>query len=289
MKKLIAPLITGLDKQELVLTATLIFLMLHASIYRYVQMPITLLCMVALLFPLLRSSKWIWGAIIFVYILGCMPHYFELINHKFLYLYWCVAVFASLFAANFEQAICFNARLLLVLVFAIATLQKLFSADYMDGSFMLYILAKDERIGGLLVMLGWLPKNMLQQNMAAVAHVMQYTPQPEQVPLLYTQSVKLMARVLTWLTLFVEAVTAILFALPATVRLARYRDMLFLLFLFFTYLLAPVAGFGSILAIMGMAQADTRAKMLLYVLMFLLMQVYALQVHQLAAFLSELF
>ncbi|HMO63156.1 MAG TPA: hypothetical protein PKC39_13270 [Ferruginibacter sp.] len=289
MKQFFGRLLSGYDTKQLLLTVTLLYFMLHISVYRYVQVPVTLLCLMALIFPLLWDSKWIWGAIIVVYVLGSMPHYFELINHKFLYLYWAIAIFACLFSKSFEQDIAFNARVLLVLVFAIAGLQKLFSADYRDGSFMLYILSKDQRIAGFLNLLHLLPKEMLQQNIAAVNHIVQQPLQPQEAAIVYTPAVKQLAAILTWLTVAVELLIAVLFSLPEKIYAARYRHLLLLLFLFFTYMLAPIAGFGSILAIMGIALAGSKKTALWYIFMFFLIQVYGLQLHQLAAFFSKLF
>jgi hypothetical protein len=49
-----------------------------------------------------------------------------------------------------------------------------------------------------------------------------------------------------------------------------------LLFLFTTYVFAPVIGFGWVLAIMGIAQTDSRRAGIpgLYVVVFLLLQMY---------------
>ncbi len=54
------------------------------------------------------------------------------------------------------------------------------------------------------------------------------------------------------------------------------RDAWLLIFLFFTYLVAPVIGFGWVLAIMGIAQTGIQHTRLraLYVFAFLYLQVY---------------
>ncbi|MFT3679583.1 MAG: hypothetical protein QM791_04885 [Ferruginibacter sp.] len=289
MKRLADILLGDLDKKNIVLTSTLLFLALHASGYRHVQLPVTIICSAGIIFPALKNSKYLWAAIILAYTVGNIALYFELVNHKFLYLYWCIAIFACLFSPDFEKAARFNAALLIGLVFAIATLQKLFSADYMDGSFILYILVKDERVGNFLSMFHLLPKEMVEQNIRAASRLVNDAAYPYEASLAYTVAAKHFSLILTWLTVIIEAVLAILFLLPRRFSITKYRDYIMWLFLFFGYMIAPIGGFGSVLALMGMAQAETKKRELIYILLFLLVQIYGVELYKIIQFFARLF
>ena len=59
---------------------------------------------------------------------------------------------------------------------------------------------------------------------------------------------------LAWITVIVEGALAIGFLWPGRSTWLGFRDWLLVAFCYGTYAIAPVAGFGALLAILGLAQ-----------------------------------
>ena len=85
------------------------------------------------------------------------------------------------------------------------------------------------------------------------------------------------AAVATWGGLILEALIALLCLIPAGGRIELARHASLLAFCVTTYALAPVAGFGWLLATMGLAQCrpDQRALRGAYVAVFVLILLYS--------------
>jgi hypothetical protein len=88
---------------------------------------------------------------------------------------------------------------------------------------------------------------------------------------------QLLAMILTWGGLVLEALVAVLCLSPLSGRDALLRHVALLLFCVTTYAFAPVAGFGCLLAAMGLAQCLSPGRMLQsgYVVVFVLVLLYA--------------
>jgi hypothetical protein len=84
------------------------------------------------------------------------------------------------------------------------------------------------------------------------------------------------AQLITWWTLAIEAALAVAFLCPERWQLARRRHALLLLFLVTAYPIATVTGFAWVLIIFGVAQcraAEARTR-LAYLGCFLLLFIY---------------
>jgi hypothetical protein len=81
----------------------------------------------------------------------------------------------------------------------------------------------------------------------------------------------------TWGTLVIEAAIAVLFLLKVRGALATARHALLLLFCVATYAFAPVAGFGWLLLVMGLAQCREQEIWLRrsYVTVYFLVLIYS--------------
>ena len=87
---------------------------------------------------------------------------------------------------------------------------------------------------------------------------------------------RLLAAVVTWGGIVVEGLVAVLWSLPLAGRTAVARHAALMLFCVTTYALAPVAGFGCLLAAMGLAQCRAPGRLATgYVVVFVLVLVYA--------------
>jgi hypothetical protein len=197
-------------------------------------------------------------------------------NHAYLLGYWCLAAWIALRDAGARASLAWNARLLVGLAFAFATLWKVgLSDDFLDGRFFRAAFVIDQRFEGVARGVGGLEPEQLAELRAfvgvPVAGELPPLPDaPAESPRLRT-----VARGAALWTAAIEAAVALAFLLPAR-ALATMRDPLLLLFCATTYAVAPVEGFAWLLLAMGAAQSDPGrlALRLAYVATFGLVLVY---------------
>jgi hypothetical protein len=212
-------------------------------------------------------------------------------NHHYLMAIWCLALALSRIDADPGDAVAVNARRLVGLAFAFAVLWKaLLAPDFADGRFFRVTFLVDSRFEIAAAGLGGLGSEAIEANDATLAGFDPAAsaasdatpPRLEEPPRLRTLALWATA----W-TLFIEAAVALAFLWPgaATARTAsgkrpswispgRYRDAALLGFCWTTYAIAPVAGFGWLLAAMGLAQCEARPVRWLYAATFLLIGIY---------------
>jgi hypothetical protein len=178
-------------------------------------------------------------------------------NHIYLTAYWLLAITLSLGAADPAATLALNSRRLIGLAFAFAVLWKaVLSPDFLDGRFFRVTLMTDPRFGEAAMLVGGLTADELEANRRAL------DPLPEGAELLdppeVVQPIRLRALAVasTWGILCLEAAVALLMLVPVP-RLALVRHAALLLFCLITYAFAPVAGFGWLLLLMGVAQIDS--------------------------------
>lgn len=264
------------DKKLSILTVTLLFFTLNSSNYFYVKWLVTIIALTAIVFPKLKARKEIWIGLILTYIVGNVTHYLEIDNHKFLYIYWSVAILLCLFSEDFEKNISINARLLIGLAFFFAVISKIISSDYLDGSFFMWTSLMDTRVTKFLTWIHLMPRDLIIHNNGVYAQLVDKPILPAQAHLKSLPGLYFLSLIFTYAALIVELIIATLFLLPEKHRLSRWRDYPLLLFIASVYLVVPVWEFGSILSIIGSAQANTKRKSAVYLILFLLMQVYRL-------------
>ena len=198
-------------------------------------------------------------------------------NHAYLLSYWCLAVALALVSRDPRACLVLNARLLIGLAFACATLWKvLLSPDYLDGRFFRVLLLTDLRFEGFTRIVGGLTPELLESLRAFVTqHVDgQFIAGPD-APQEPTRFLWL-AYVMTWWTVLLESAVAVTFLWPFRGAMAQWRQVALVLFCTTTYAVAPVEGFGWLLIAMGIAQCDPawRKTRLLYLAVFLLILFY---------------
>ena len=200
-------------------------------------------------------------------------------NHIYLLSYWCLAAGLTLRRGAPEGALAWNARWLIGLAFACAVVWKLLlSPDFVDGRFFRVTLQTDPRFADVAQIVGGLTGDELAANGRALE------PVPEGAELLDPPSVvepralRRFARLSTWGIVFLEAAVAALMLIPLAAPAALAgRHAALLLFCVTTYAFAPVAGFGWLLLVMGIAQVAARQTWLrgVYVGAFLLTLFYS--------------
>jgi hypothetical protein len=262
---------------DLCLRMTLLLLLIYAGDFWQTRVPLRVLSVLGFLFYRLRGSAAFWFVIVVALALGNYSHWYVLDNHKYLFVYWCVAVFCCLLSQRPELVAGTSARWLLALSFSFAVLWKVHSPDYLSTGFFQYSLLLDPRFEAVARIFGGVTAHMNETNHAALQALINYQSQLQEVSLLTTTSLTRMAAAMTWWTVTIEALVACTLLAPDGSVVSQYRDFPLLLFIITTYLIAPVTGFGWILAIMGVAQCtDRRYWPSLYVFSVILLELYRL-------------
>jgi hypothetical protein len=196
-------------------------------------------------------------------------------NHAYLLAYWCLAVALATLVPDASRALAFSARWLVALAFVFAVLWKaLLSPDFFDGRFFRITLIQDPRFADVAMLLGGLSADELQQNREYLQPLPDGAELLEPPLLVEPPAFRRLASALTWGGLALEVIVAAVFLLPARPVL---RHAALLLFCVTTYAFAPVAGFGCLLLVLGLAQteASERRTRALYVAAFFVVLTYA--------------
>jgi hypothetical protein len=229
-----------------------------------------------LLFPPALRRPALWWLLTFLTGLRVVLDYPLPDNHAYLLCYWCLAISLALSAVDTEDHLARNGRWLVGLVFAFATLWKLWlSPDFMDGTFFRVTLLTDPRFEDLSRLLGRL-------SLEAIAAQREFLQSHADAGLLVSPGPALpaafdrLASVMTYWTVGIEGFLAVAFLWPRDRGPSRLRDAGLILFCATTYAVATVEGFGWLLVAMGIAQcAPERAVVRLgYLGAFALILVY---------------
>jgi hypothetical protein len=265
-----------LSHEDQVALLTLPLLLLYTDDYWYTNIPIGMLALAGLLFPTVRRSPLLWFAIACFLAAGIVWNWSSADNHTYLMCYWCLAISCTFASDRPHVALQQSARWLIAVTFAFAVLWKLLSADFLNASFFHYALLFDPRLNSKLELAGLLTSDSVALNAAAQLALVSYDSQLTRVGAITTEGVVLLAQVMTWWTVAIEAFIAVGFAAPAGSRLAKGRHACLLLFILTTYAIAPVIGFGWILATMAFVDAgrDDRSPRALYLVCIVLLQVF---------------
>ena len=209
-------------------------------------------------------------------------------NHIYLLAYWCLAIGLALSSATPALALSASSRWLVGAAFAMAVLWKaVLSPDYVDGRFFRVTLLTDERFADASLVFGGLSRDQMAENRKFLE------PLPDGAELLNPPAfvepppLRAFAAIATWGGLMLESLIALLCLMPeeglarrrvataGRIRLARHASLL--AFCVTTYALAPVAGFGWLLATMGLAQCGPPQRVLrgAYLAVFILIVLYS--------------
>jgi hypothetical protein len=244
--------------------------LLLAPIGSWLVRPFVLALAVAgLVAPGVAASALFWAALAALAALRVALDWPMSDNHGYLLAIWCSALAIACADARPRAVLARNARLLIGIAFALATLQKAFSPDYRDDTFFRWAFAVDARFEELSRVLGRGGED-LDRTRDWIAVAPGEAP-PEGTAFVETPELRTAATVFTWATLLLEGAVALAFLAPRATSLARARDVALLLFCAGTYAIAPVAGFGWILLAMGAGQSESDRARWLYLAVFALL------------------
>lgn len=257
---------------------TLPLLLLYVEDHWYVKTPVVVLSLAGLVFQYLRQNAFYWLALSCFMILGICYNWPAADNHKYLMVYWCLALFFTHLFHTGEMALKYSARYLAGFAFAFAVTWKMISPDFLSGIFFEYTFHFDSRFIAKLKILGLLDPGVAGFNFAAKDALVAYDSNLYEADILLNNKLDFWAKLLAWWSFLLEGMIALCFLLPVRYKLAPFGDILLLLFIFCTYLATPVTAFGWILAIFGFIQCDAARwkTRMVYILVILLLQVYRL-------------
>ena len=198
-------------------------------------------------------------------------------NHIYLLAYWCLAIGLALSSAAPAATLSASSRWLLGCAFAMAVLWKgVLSPDYVDGRFFRVTLLTDERFAEASLVFGGLSREQMAQNRKFLEPLPEGAELLKPPPFVEPPRLRAFAAVTTWGGLALEGLIALTCLIPAG-RLDLARHALLLTFCVTTYALAPVAGFGWLIAAMGLAQCRPHQRWLsgAYVAAFILILMYS--------------
>jgi hypothetical protein len=198
-------------------------------------------------------------------------------NHIYLLAYWCLAIGLALSSASPAATLSASSRWLLGGAFAMAVLWKaVLSPDYVDGRFFRVTLLTDQRFADAALVFGGLSREQMAQNRAFLVPLPEGAELLTPPPFVEPPRLRAFAAVTTWGGLMLEGLIAFTCLLPLR-RFGLARHALLLAFCVTTYALAPVAGFGWLIATMGLAQCQPHQRSLhgAYVAVFILILLYS--------------
>jgi hypothetical protein len=244
----------------------------------YTRAPVLGLAALCLVSPRSLRTSAVWIALAVLVMLRIASDWPLADNHIYLLAYWCLAAGLSLRTSDAERVLASNARSLIGLAFACAVIWKLvLSPDFVDGRFFRVTLLTDPRFTEATQIVGGLSGAQLESNRRTLE------PPPEGAELLEPPAVvepvrlRAFAYVSTWSVLALEAAVAIVMLIPTSAFVGAARHAALLTFCVITYAVAPVAGFGWLLLVMGAAQVASERRWLtsIYVAGFLLVLFYS--------------
>jgi hypothetical protein len=275
--RLLHPAVDGDGIADPVLTLTSIILLLRPFDVWWVTPFVLAAACLSLVFRAVRRAPMTWLLLAVLVAARIVVVWPLSDNHIYLLCYWCLAIGLALSSQTPAATLATSGRWMLGAAFTMAVLWKVMSPDYLDGRFFRVTLLTDERFADASLVLGGLPPNQMAENRKFLE------PLPEGAQLLDPPAfvepprLRALAAVATWGGLVLEALVALLCLIPVAGRIQVVRHAALLMFCATTYALAPVAGFGWLIATLGLAQCGPSQQRLrgAYISVFLLIVLYS--------------
>ncbi len=273
MRQVVHDLLTQ-PRHVLALRLTLLLLILHGSDSWQLDVPLQLLCGIALVSLPLTTSVVVWLAIAGASILVNAFQWYFIDNHKYLIVYWCIVCALATAAKDTDEVMSTNARLLIGISFLFATGWKLLAGEYWDGSFLHYTFLTDPRVDIAASWLGNLGEDQLAENRRVVGALASQPASGIGASLTTTDRLRISTLVMSYWTLFIEALVAVAYLVRRPSWFHAARDYFLMAFICTTYFLLPVVGYANALALLGFTQCevDRKRTRLLYLVVFVIVQ-----------------
>jgi hypothetical protein len=271
------------DKMDNVDVATrltlIMFLLFNHTVGEewFLKSTLRTIAFLGILVPGLNRSRPLWILVTVLLVFKTLGNWWTQDNHLFVLMYWSLALTLALGQADPVKSIQTSARILIGISFAFATLWKGFlSPDYMDGTYFHHTFLEDFRFHDLSVIVGRISEEAVASNIELLRGLTD--PAGEATATLQsTEPLSMLAVVVTWWTILIEAVLGLTFLWPGTRGPSRFRNWALLVFGVSTYIVAIVPTFGWVLLMLGAAQCreDEGLQRFLCALMCIIVTVYS--------------
>lgn len=243
------------------------------------------LLLIAALWPSFRRSCYLWLTVVLLWVPTLVFEWCNHEDHIYFGIYWCAVLALATWkppATNesgtqlqsgspawhidTDAFLRRSARYLIGLCFLFATVWKIVSPEFHDGSLFHYKLLCDDRFSETLARVpGGMSVADIQENYLAMSQLREPGTATTQVPLTFTPRISGLAWVMTWWTIAIEALLAIAFLWPGSGRrLNLTRNLALVGFALSTYIVAPVMGYGFTFMIMGYANCEPGERRMRY-------------------------
>lgn len=233
--------------------------------------------LIAALWPSFRRSCYLWLTVVLLWLPTLVWEWCNHEDHVYFGVYWCAALALATWKPNrdadhsavqqrgspewhadTEAFLRQSARYLIGLCFLFATIWKIVSPEFHDGSLFHYKLLCDVRFSETLARVpGGMSVPALQDNYHAMAQLREPGSTAISTTMAYPPRISNLAVVMTWWTIAIEGLLAIVFLWPNTGRrLNLTRNLALIGFALSTYVVAPVMGYGFTFMIMGYANCE---------------------------------
>ncbi len=221
--------------------------------------------------PLLYS--WVyWLILTLLFVTVSWQPWYAVANHIYLQAYWLLAIAICLKSDRREELLAKSARWIVGFVFFYAVIWKIRTPEFVDGRFMEFSILTDLRLAPLAGVLG-IDFETVLQNREWLNHYTRAGDLSGEAQLVTVDGIRTVSLWLSWWTILIEFAIALVFLLPNKRVSQTWRHSCLIVFIYSTYLLAPVVGFGWAITAMGMSLVDRSSKSFwtaIYVLAFVL-------------------
>jgi hypothetical protein len=221
--------------------------------------PLIGLTSIGILFQDSRQSKWLWGPLTGIYWVWIILYWQVIDNHVFLWGYWMLSIYISLWMPSPKRALQLSATGLIGGCMALSVIQKL-NPTYLSGDFFYFTLLTDSRFFFMDMFFKEDVIAIINENIQSISEMMSHSKAMvlNPGPALFRP----IAYVLSGYVLLLEAFIATMFFMP---RRWAYQWQHWGLFLFFSiYVILPIQGFAYALITMGIALVKPHDKKLTF-------------------------
>jgi len=263
---------------ELVLLMTLILSLLFMDHRRPLMGILYIFVPVALLFTKVAKSPLYWTVFGALILIGFIPLLNTADNHIYLTVYWILAVALCLWTLDPGRSLALNAQLLIGLCFAFATLWKLLSPEFMDGTFFYFTFLTDDRFFDFAELTAGVSPESRLYNIEVYESLKSSMNRVDSGTLVSSEYLSNIAVFMAYWTIFIEGWIALAFLVPNRFKLSKSRDIPLLIFMITTYPIATVRGFATLLAVLGFAQAQNQNRYMsvVYIIIFITVPLFSL-------------
>jgi len=200
-------------------------------------------------------------------------------NHAYLLSLWCLTLFLTTYRETSSTILANNARILIGLIFLLASFQKINAEDYLNGTFFRYLFLTDDRFEGFAILFGNISYQQID-DARRLLDAYQFSPTQshgEIVPI--SAEFHLLVVIATWWNVLDQIVIACCFLSPTNSLLFKNRDFVLLVFCITTYAVAPVPGFAWLLISMALAQSESKSRIVIAYLITFFIVLFYYQIH----------